>query len=112
MERSDETGFVHGPWLLGVRVARLDYTFTPVEGGTRYENSITLGPEPPLLRPFFKNAVRPRLFPDDKARAWLKHNVEEVGTLLTQGVNNREGLLALSELARIPCRTPAPPAPR
>jgi hypothetical protein len=23
--------------------------------------------------------VRPRLFPDDKARAWLRHNVEEVG---------------------------------
>ncbi len=33
----------------------------------------------PFLRPFFNRIVRPRVFSDDKARTWLKHNVEEVG---------------------------------
>jgi len=79
IEKLDETGFVHAPYLLGIRVARLDYTFTPVEAGTLYENSITFGPDQPLLRPFFNKVLRPRFFPDDKARAWFKHNVEEVG---------------------------------
>src|SRR6058998_2400908 len=79
IEKLDETGFVHGPYVAGVLTARLDYTFTPVEAGTLYENSITFGPDQPLLRPFFNKVIRPRLFPDDKARAWFKHNVEEVG---------------------------------
>lgn len=34
ISKLDETGFVHGPWIGGVPVARLEYTFTPVDGGT------------------------------------------------------------------------------
>jgi len=79
IERLDEGGFVHAPWIGGVRVASLEYAFTPVPGGTLYENSITVGPENPIGRIFVNRLVRPRLFPDDKARAWLRHNVEEVG---------------------------------
>jgi hypothetical protein len=79
IEKLDETGFVHGPSHLGVQLARLEYAFTPVAGGTFYENSLTFGPEHPLLRTFFNRLVRPRIYPDHKARAWLKHNVEEVG---------------------------------
>ena len=79
IEKLDESGFVHAPWHLGIRLAVLEYAFTPVAGGTFYENSITFGPDVPLLRPLFNSIVRPRVFPDDKARAWLTHNVEEVG---------------------------------
>jgi hypothetical protein len=79
IEKLDETGFVHALRVLGLEMARLEYTFTPVRDGTIYENSITWGPDNPLLRPFFNALVRPRVFPDDMARAWLKHNVEEVG---------------------------------
>jgi len=79
IEKLDETGFVHAPYHLGVRLARLEYAFTPVAGGTLYENSITFGPDTPLLRSLFNKLVRPRVYPDGKARAWLKHNVEEVG---------------------------------
>jgi hypothetical protein len=79
IEKLDETGFAHGPYHLGIRLARLEYAFTPVAGGTLYENSMTIGPDSPLLRPLFNKLVRPRVYPDDKARAWLKHNVEEVG---------------------------------
>jgi len=79
IDKLDETGLIHGPRYLGLQVARLESTFTPVRGGTLFENSITFGPDMPLLGAFFSNIVRPRVFPDDKARAWIKHNVEEVG---------------------------------
>ena len=79
IERLDEGGFVHAPRVGGVRVSSLEYAFTPVPGGTFYENSITVGPENALGRTLVNRFVRPRLFPDDKARAWLRHNVEEVG---------------------------------
>ncbi len=79
IEKLDETGFVHAPYVLGLRVARLEYAFTPVAGGTLYENSITFGPDLPIVRQLFNGLVRARVYPDDKARAWLKHNVEEVG---------------------------------
>ena len=79
IERLDEGGFVHAPWIAGVRMASLEYTFTPTPDGTLYENSITIGPENPIGRALVNRLVRPRLFPDDKARAWLRHNVEEVG---------------------------------
>jgi hypothetical protein len=80
IERLDEGGFVHAPWVGGVRMAVLDYAFTPVPGGTLYENSITFGPEHPVARALVNRFVRPRMFPEDKARAWLRHNVEEVGS--------------------------------
>ena len=79
IERLDEGGFVHAPWVGGVRMACLEYAFTPVPGGTFYENSITFGPESPVARALVNRFVRPRMFPEDKARAWLRHNVEEVG---------------------------------
>ncbi|MDH5538422.1 MAG: hypothetical protein OEY03_03360 [Rhizobacter sp.] len=78
IEKLDETGFVHGLRLLGMEIMRLAYSFTPVAGGTLYENSIIFGPDN-MLRPSFNTVLRPRLLPDDRARAWLKHNVEEVG---------------------------------
>lgn len=79
IEKLDETGFVHVLRPFGLPIMRLEYTFTPVRYGTIYENSITFGPDIPLLRPFFNAVIRPRVFSDDRARAWLKHNVEEVG---------------------------------
>lgn len=79
IEKLDETGFIHVRRPGRLDVVRLHYAFTPVSGGTLYENSMTVGLDEPLLRPLFNSLVRPRVFPDDMARAWLKHNIEEVG---------------------------------
>ena len=79
IEKLDEGGFAHGLRIFGMQVMRMAYTFTPVAEGTLYENSLTLGPDAAPLRPLF-NGIRSRLFPDDRGRAWLKHNVEEVGS--------------------------------
>jgi hypothetical protein len=79
IEKLDESGFVHVFRPFRRDVARLEYSFTAVKDGTLYENSITFGPEGAFALPVFNAVIRPRVFPDDRARAWLKHNVEEVG---------------------------------
>jgi len=79
IEKLDETGFIHAPYVGGLPLARLEYSFTPIDGGTVYDNSITFGPDIPVIRPLFNALIRPRAFPDARARAWLRHNVEEVG---------------------------------
>jgi hypothetical protein len=77
--RLDEGGFVHVNRRLGMEVARMEYTFERVPGGTRYVNCLIVGARAPIVRTVFNRVVRPRLFPDDMGRAWLLHNVEEVG---------------------------------
>lgn len=74
----DEKGFAHRPRFYGLRVAAMDYEFTPVPGGTLYRNSLTVGVTGltgrlinPLIRRFTFDAAR--------GRAWIKHNIEEVG---------------------------------
>jgi hypothetical protein len=76
--RLDEGGFAHRPRLHGVHVASMDYTFESHENGTTYRNSLTIGFNGligkllnPLLRHFF--------FDEARGRAWIKHNIEEVG---------------------------------
>jgi hypothetical protein len=77
--RLDEGGFCHVNHRAGVEVFRMEYTFEAVPGGTRYRNRLVAGMHAPLLRVPFNALVRPRLFPDEMGRAWLTHNVEEVG---------------------------------
>lgn len=80
--RLDTGGFVHRPRALGVPLPVVDmmYTFEPVRGGTQYENALTFGVGgPPRLVRAVNEALRARFFSDDQGRAWLRHNVEEVG---------------------------------
>jgi hypothetical protein len=75
----DETGFGHFHTIGGIVVARMDYRFTPVARGTLYENSLIVGTERPFVRTLVNRMLRPVAFAEDKGRAWLTHNVEEVG---------------------------------
>ena len=76
IEFLDETGFAHADRVFGRPVAEMRYRFDAVPGGTRYENSLTVGLPGIAL---FNDVVRPWLFSEAKGRAWLTHNVEEVG---------------------------------
>lgn len=76
----DESGFAHAHRVAGVTVAAMTYRFTNVAGGTLYENSLTVGiPRSHLGARAFNRLVRPVVFPEHMGRAWLRHNVEEVG---------------------------------
>ena len=81
IEKLDEEGFIHNPVLHGVRgLARMEYAFRAVAGGTLYENCLVFGVRHPayaLVRPLAKWLA----FPDAKGETWIRHNVEEVGML-------------------------------
>jgi hypothetical protein len=72
----DESGFAHRPRPHGLPIVRMDYAFSRCAGGTQYVNSLTFGlPGKPRLN----TLLRKLAFSLDKAHAWLRHNVEEVG---------------------------------
>jgi hypothetical protein len=79
IERLDEGGYIHNPVLHGrTGLARMEYTFEPTARGTLYTNCLIIGstaPWYPLVRPL----VRAFGFTEGQGRAWLRHNIEEVG---------------------------------
>ena len=79
--RLDFTGFRIEGYRLGQQVTRLSHDFSAVDGGTLYVSSLTVGITVPVLRQALNPLVHRSIFPEAKGRAWLKHNVEEVGLL-------------------------------
>jgi hypothetical protein len=83
IQKLDEDGLVHLP---GVHIAaglpllrglaRMEYTFTAVPAGTRYENCLILGGESRWTH--FATAL---LVPPYLGGMWIRHNIEEVGSL-------------------------------
>jgi hypothetical protein len=82
VERLDERGIALTRRLLGEEVFRLEHEFlyVPGEGATRYLSCMRLGTASLLGRAVVNRVIRRRLFPEAMGRAWLRHNVEEVGT--------------------------------
>jgi len=76
--RLDEGGFGHRPRVARLELAAMDYEFKAVPGGTQYNNSLVIGTEK-----FFGAVVNPLVrqfaFDEARGRAWIKHNIEEVG---------------------------------
>jgi hypothetical protein len=50
-------------------------------GGTRYDSTLTIGIAVPGLSGVVNPLIHRTLFPEAMGRAWLKHNIEEVGLL-------------------------------
>lgn len=78
IKKLDETGYIHEPRIHGLRLAEMKYGFERAGAGTKYRNSLTFGVQGRLGR--ILNPLLRRLFFDEqRGRAWIKHNVEEVG---------------------------------
>lgn len=78
--RLDHGGFEHRPRVHGVGgLVRMDYAFERVSGGTRYRNSLTIGAPVPRWARAANATLRRFAWDEARGRAWLKHNVEEVG---------------------------------
>ena len=74
----DEQGFAHRPRHRGLQLSRMDYEFEAVESGTRYRNSLTVGADGFVGR-MVNPLIRMFVFDEARGRAWIKHNIEEVG---------------------------------
>jgi hypothetical protein len=79
VEKLDETGIRLARRIAGVPVFQLEHTWSAGDDGVHYVTVMDLGVRAPLLSPI--NRIVCQRFPDDKVRAWVKHNVEEVGQL-------------------------------
>lgn len=79
--RLDQTGFTITGLRLGHRVTELRHDFSPVDGGTLYVSTLTVGSAMPVLGPALNRLIHRYVFTEAMGRAWLRHNVEEVGLL-------------------------------
>jgi hypothetical protein len=79
VEKCDEEGLSLVSRILGIEFFRLEHRFTEMEDGTRYDSRMVVGMDRPRLGPLFNKHVRPRIFSDESAKHWLRHNIEEVG---------------------------------
>ena len=73
-----QTGYIHQPRIRGLKLAEMEYQFKEVRGGTQYTNSLTVGFRG-WLGKVFNPLIRRFVFDEQRGKAWIKHNVEEVG---------------------------------
>lgn len=79
VEKLDETGIRLVRRFLGAPVLQLEHTWSACEGRTHYVSVLDVGARSRLLTPV--NRLVGRRFPEPMLRAWVVHNVEEVGHL-------------------------------
>lgn len=79
VEKLDETGIRLVLRVAGVIVFQLEHTWSAGVEGAHYVTVMDLGPRAAMLAPI--NHILRRRFSEEKARAWVKHNIEEVGQL-------------------------------
>ena len=77
----DQSGITLANQDLGFEITRLNHDFIAADGGTIYRSTLTVGTSVPLLRLVVNPMIHRFLFTEDMGRAWLRHNVEEVGLL-------------------------------
>lgn len=79
VEKLDETGIRLVKRICGVPVFALEHTWSAGVDGAHYVTVMDLGVRSAALSPV--NRVVCQRFPDHKVKAWVKHNIEEVGQL-------------------------------
>jgi hypothetical protein len=66
--------------ILGAPVLQLEHTWSAGSEGTHYVSVLDIGSRSRLMAPI-NRYLTTRVFPEPLVRAWLVHNIEEVGYL-------------------------------
>ena len=80
VEKLDTTGIRLVRRIAGATVLQLEHTWSRCDGHTHYVSVLDIGAHSRLFRPV-NWYLNERVFPEPMVRAWLRHNVEEVGLL-------------------------------
>lgn len=80
-ERLDSEAAIIGSRMFGVPALRLINKFERTDTGTRYVAVMVIGTDSWLGRWGLNWLIRSLILPGDKARAWARHHVEEIGNL-------------------------------
>lgn len=79
VEKLDETGIRLVKRVAGIVVFQLEHTWSAGADGAHYVTVMDLGARSSLMS--LVNVIALRHFPPATSRAWVRHNVEEVGQL-------------------------------
>jgi len=79
VEKLDDTGIRLVRRAFGVPVLQLEHTWSACGDRPHYVSVLDIGARSALMTPV--NRLLGRRFPDHMVRAWVKHNIEEVGQL-------------------------------
>lgn len=80
VEKLDRTGIRLVHRIAGVPVIRLEHTWSKGRDRTHYVSVLDVGARARLFAPV-NSFLTTRRFPEEMARAWAVHNIEEVGLL-------------------------------
>ena len=80
VEKLDHTGIRLVRRLAGVPVLQLEHTWSPGDGRAHYVSVLDVGARARLSAPV-NRYLTSRVFPESLLRAWVVHNIEEVGIL-------------------------------
>jgi hypothetical protein len=64
--------------IFGIEYKRLEHRFIEGHGGTQYISQMRICSVLPGISTFSRKKID-LLMPDDKPKAWFRHNIEEVG---------------------------------
>lgn len=76
-----DAGMVAQAQVAGIHFATIQHIFTAAEGGTRYRLEANIGSDLPLVGALLNLYLRTRVYHPDMVNEWLRHQVEEVGSL-------------------------------
>ena len=79
LHRWDRYGIGLHATIAGIRMFELNHQFDDVPGGVQYRSRARIGAFSGLVGGMLTRVALPRRFPPQKATAWFKHNIEEVG---------------------------------
>ncbi len=75
-------GFVVIPVMGPLEFGRIEHTFTETKEGTIYKVKTLLGSDAPIIGPLLTYYIRQKQFPPEVVNEWIRHQVEEVGSLV------------------------------
>jgi hypothetical protein len=76
-----DAGMVAEARVAGIQFGTIQHSFTATEGGTQYRLDAHIGTDLPLLGPLLNLYLRKQIYHPAMVNEWLRHQVEEVGSL-------------------------------
>lgn len=75
-------GFIAEASVAGIKMGLVEHRYSVVNAETRYVVHATLGSDVPLLGKLLNAYIRNRVFTPEMMAQWMRHQVEEVGSLV------------------------------
>jgi DAPG hydrolase PhiG domain len=79
VKKLDKQGILLEGRLAGIRISSLSHQFIAAGGGAKYISDLRIGVDNLFGKYILNPIIRKKIFTKSMGRAWLRHNIEEVG---------------------------------